>query len=173
VPVTTHIGIFRTRHFWGPHSNPVCGLAIDLHAFSASMSRRHYPEAIYMFTRPVGLMARLLQAKLEPINAITVGSMDRLSYKASYDEQPAGSVHSRSRKRCVPETPFELDDTDAASDRRVWSVARGDAHPERFNEPEWIGAHKYLKRSGTGLSAVVKLAALAGLWDSAPDATRR
>jgi hypothetical protein len=66
--------------------------------------------------------------------------------------------------------PHEAEELDLLRDR---SVARGDAHPEKLNEPEWIGAHKYLKRSGTGLSAVVKLAALAGLWDSAPDATRR
>jgi hypothetical protein len=163
IPITTHIGIFRTVGYWDPAMKPRSCLAMELHKFAAFMSTLLYPEARYMVTKPVRLMRDILVSALLPIDAITVGSIsDRRTFDEKTDGRRGNYEPSLSRAWYVPKyglDPFPVDDS-----TQQWSV-RIDGEDVSFDEPAWISKHEHLmRRRANGLTVIVDVARLASMW---------
>ncbi len=153
-PITTHMGIFRTRPYWDARNKPCADLSIELHSFAAYMSRAIYPHALYMVTKPANTVMREILAKKMPCGTFVVGSPS---------ERAMIKLHSYYMPQSVT-GPGLLDDRELR-----WSVALDlKDHTKRleFARPDWF-LHKYLGVTANQPTGVYELAALARIWAAA------
>ena len=166
-PITSHIGIFRTcEYIRNSDKSLFPWLSLYLHAFAGAMSKKINPKVLFMVTRPMPDMSKML------INTFNVGSEIMLG---SQRERATGRIKEWAAE---PEggilTNPMLDDT--LEDK--WSAIDDNGDKITFDRPIWIEpvkpwedntrefkcAHHFL-RDGDIPMLIVKISALVNNWE--------
>ncbi len=149
-PITTHMGISRNYEYFLYDKNPHLELAMELHAFCAKVSNQIYGSKLYMVTKPVVDMEKIIIKVFEKQGLdkfIWAGDIKQRNNrqkereKIGHDEVGL-KTFNRINAECSPYFPENLSDMPPFdnSDHLSWRVLLNDGGWERFRRPDWFPA---------------------------------
>ena len=185
VPIVNHLGIARNYKYFSSHDdlNPHLGLSMQLHAFAAIAAKIMDGSKIYMVTKPVPAMLKIMFKAFEEndlLRHIWVGDyLDRKRIQERNGQLLDINEELSSQANLLYCGPmFYPTDSSVAlpfdnSDSQHWKVTSPEGNVIEFDRPYWYGQVRedgsiYGHHSATqeGLStAILDINALEALWN--------
>jgi hypothetical protein len=161
IPITTHIGIFRNYKYFQINKKPHIDLSLELHAFSAFISKIIYQNVKYTVTKPTMIMRKILLKALNQEDEIWVGSSTERNHLKKQNHHRTENILKNLFKNY--KNIFEPPIINSENRKVKWLIEINN-NMISFKEPHWFRVHANLGKCNHIPTVIVSISALENIW---------